>query len=92
MEEKKAVITVIGRDRVGIIARVSRVLMEHHANILDINQTIMNGFFTMMMIVDIHQITGTSGDLKAALDSAGEALGVSITLQDSRVFDAMHRL
>jgi len=84
------IITVIGTDQVGIIARVCTFLAESGINILDISQTIVKGYFSMLMIVDM---TGQSYDgIAAGLDSLGHAIGVNIKLQHEDIFNAMHRV
>ena len=89
-EMKKAVISVLGTDRKGIIAKVSAILYENDANILDISQTIVAGLFSMILIADI---TGCSFDaLKTALDALGEALNLQIRVQRSEIFEAMHQI
>ncbi len=88
----RAVISVIGKDRVGIIAGVSKILAEANVNILDISQTIMQEIFTMVMLVDISQANipfpGLSEDLKAL----GVKLGLSIQIQHEDIFNSMHRI
>jgi len=86
----KAVLTVIGKDRVGIIANVSNLLFEKNANILDINQTIMHEFFTMVMLVDLSNINISLKDLNTVLMEKGEVLKVSIRMQHEDVFNSMH--
>ncbi len=88
----KAVITVLGRDRVGIIAGVSRLLAEHGINILDISQTIMQDIFTMVMLVDTSMSSGSIAEVSRALDTLGAELGVQITIQHEAVFGSMHRV
>lgn len=91
MEKKnQAVVTVVGRDTIGIIARVSRELALHDANILDISQTVLSGLFNMIMIVDIS--LSEFAELSEALTSLGEELGLEIRIQRSEIFDAMHRI
>jgi ACT domain-containing protein len=88
----KAVISVLGKDRVGIIARVSGYLADHEVNILDISQTILQDYFVMIMLVEL---LGESPDLPALaakLKGVGESLGVQIQLQHEAVFTAMHRI
>ena len=80
---KKVVITVVGKDTVGIIARV---------NILDISQTIVSGYFNMMMIVDMSASKRSFDEMQAELDKAGEDIGVSIKCQREEIFDMMHRI
>ena len=86
----RAVITVLGSDRPGIVAAVAGALSEREANILDISQTILQGIFTMTMLVDLGQ-AGFS-ELKARLDELAESLGVQIVLQREEVFRYMYRL
>ena len=91
MEKKNtAVVTVVGNDTVGIIARVSAVLSEHEANILDISQTVLSGMFNMIMIVDIS--LSRFALLEAELKELGAELGLQIRIQRSEIFDAMHRI
>lgn len=89
---KKVVITVVGKDTVGIIARVCTYLAEAGINILDISQTIVSGYFNMMMIVDTSASDKTFDEIAAELDSAGEGIGVSIKCQREEIFDMMHRI
>ncbi|MFW5986089.1 MAG: ACT domain-containing protein [Halanaerobiales bacterium] len=88
----RAIITVIGMDKIGIIAKVSAVLAEAGVNILDISQTILDEYFTMMMLVDLKQVDIPLDRLKDKLNSAGEELGVSIKLQHEDIFRSMHRI
>ena len=86
----KAVLTVIGKDKVGIIANVSNLLFEKDANILDISQTIMHEFFTMVMLVDLSHINISSRELTELLITMGKELKVSIKMQHEDVFNSMH--
>lgn len=86
----KAVLTVIGKDKVGIIANVSNLLFEKNANILDISQTIMHEFFTMVMLVDLAHINISSKELTELLMEKGKDLKVSIKMQHEDVFNSMH--
>ena len=86
----KAVLTVIGKDKVGIIANVSNLLFEKDANILDISQTIMHEFFTMVMLVDLSHINISSKELTELLLTMGKELKVSIKMQHEDVFNSMH--
>ena len=91
MEKKNtAVVTVVGNDTRGIIARVSAVLSEHEANILDISQTVLSGMFNMIMIVDIS--LSRFAQLEEELAAVGAQLGLQIRIQRSEIFDAMHRI
>lgn len=88
----RAIITVIGKDRKGIIAGVSTLLAENDVNILDISQTILQEYFTMMMLVEFSD-SGTSIEtLSNLLDQEGERLGVSIRIQHEDIFRSMHRI
>lgn len=86
----RAIITVLGADRPGIVAAVAGALSEREANILDISQTILQGTFTMTMLVDL--ASAGFSELKGALDALAEKLGVQITLQREEVFKYMYRL
>jgi ACT domain-containing protein len=91
-ESRKAIISVIGVDKVGIIAKVSGILAEKNINILDISQTIIGGFFTMTMMVDLEKSTSSFSEIKQQLNDAGKDIGVQIIIQDVNVFQYMHRL
>ena len=91
-EMKKAVISVLGTDRKGIIAQVSRILYENDANILDISQTIVSGLFSMIMIVDISSGACSFDALKTELDALGDRINVQIRIQRSEIFEAMHQI
>ena len=88
----KAIISVLGGDRPGIIAEISGCLYQHNLNILDITQTILSGYFTMVMMVDLTGMTVSYAEMTAALNELGEKLGLEIRMQRSEIFDAMHRL
>ena len=89
---KKTIITVVGKDTVGIIAKVCTYLAENDINILDISQTIVSGFFNMMMIVDTNATAKPFGDMSDELAALGEKIGVSIKCQKEEIFDKMHRI
>ncbi|WP_346207502.1 ACT domain-containing protein [Caldifermentibacillus hisashii] len=90
MGKKRAVVSVIGKDQIGIIANVTTILSNHKINILDISQTILQGFFTMMMIVDM---TGANlEDLQKEMDELAEKLNLKINIQLEDIFQAMHRI
>ncbi len=91
-EMKKAVISVLGADRKGIIASVTRILYEHDANILDISQTIVSGLFTMILIADISSELCDFEQLKKGLSDEGARLNVQIRVQRSEIFEAMHQV
>ena len=88
----KAIITVVGRDKVGIIASVSAVLAQHRINILDISQTIMQNMFTMIMSVDVSESKVAFSKISEILDELGEKLGLSIRIQHENIFNSMHRI
>ena len=88
----KAVVTVVGKDRVGIIASVCTCLAEYSVNVLDISQTVMQGYFTMMMVVDVSASTLPVAELARQLDKKGEEMKLSIRLQREDIFEAMHRI
>ena len=91
-ETRKVVISVLGTDKKGIIAQVSRILYENDANILDISQTIVSGLFSMILIADISSDACSFDTLKTLLDALGEALNVQIRIQRSEIFEAMHQI
>ena len=88
----KAIITVVGKDRVGIIAGVCTYLAENQINILDITQTIVKGCFNMMMVVDVENITKSFGEVAQELEQVGEEIGVSVKIQREEIFLKMHRI
>ena len=89
---KKAVITVVGKDSVGIIAKVCTYLAEKEINILDISQTIVDGFFNMMMIVEITGVDANFETIYDGLAKLGEECGVNARIQREEIFDKMHRI
>lgn len=89
---KKAIITVVGKDQVGIIAKVCTYLADKSINILDISQTILQGYFNMMMIVDINNASDDFNVVVDELNQLGDSIGVSIKLQHEEIFNKMHRL
>ena len=88
----KAVVTVLGFDRKGIIAKVSHVLFERGINILDINQTILDGYFSMVMIVDLSEPSCPFDELQEELKVLGKELGLQIRIQKTEIFEAMHQI
>ena len=92
MENKKVIITVLVKDTVGIIAKVCTYLSENDINILDISQTIVSGFFNMMMIVDLSKSDKQFADLANDLENVGQDLGVSVKCQREEIFEMMHRI
>lgn len=89
---KKCVITVVGKDTVGIIAKVCTYLADTGINILDISQTIVSGYFNMMMIVDLSNSSSDFNTVDTALEELGSKIGVVIKCQREEIFDMMHRI
>ncbi len=89
---QKTIITVVGKDTVGIIARVCTYLAENNINILDITQTIIDGFFNMMMIVDMTGSEKSLGEIQSDLEATGKEMGLMIKAQHEEIFDMMHRI
>ncbi|HBN82747.1 MAG TPA: ACT domain-containing protein [Clostridiales bacterium] len=89
---EKAVVTVLGVDRVGIIADISAVMKKYHINILDIAQTIVQEMFTMMMMVDISQTNDSFDNVKEEFDKLSKVLNVQIKIQHMDIFQSMHRI
>ena len=88
----KGIITVIGKDSVGIIAKICTYLAEKNMNILDISQTIISGYFNMMMIVDTNGMEKHFGEMADELLKLGNEIGVDIKCQKEEIFDKMHRI
>ena len=88
----KGIVTVIGQDRVGIIASVCVDLASFNVNVLDISQTVMQGYFTMMMVVDVSGCTVPLAELVGVMDDMGKDMGLSIRVQREDIFEAMHRI
>lgn len=88
----RAVITVLGKDRKGIIAAVSAILAENDINILDISQTILQDFFTMITIVDLKDCTIKYEEVQEKLNKLGDELGMSIKIQHEDIFNSMHNI
>ena len=88
----KVIITVVGKDTVGIIAKVCTYLSEGSVNVLDISQTIVSGYFNMMMIVDMANATASFAEISDQLDALGEEIGVTIKCQKEEIFEMMHRI
>ncbi|SDY33423.1 ACT domain-containing protein [Evansella caseinilytica] len=91
MKQKRAVVSVIGKDQVGIIAKVTAVLADNHINVLDISQTILQDFFTMMMLVDVSEQEHLDV-LHRQFDQVSQELGLKINIQLEEIFQAMHRV
>ena len=88
----KTIITVVGKDTVGIIAKVCTYLADNGVNILDISQTIVSGFFNMMMITDMSGAKKSFADISNEMDKLGEEIGVTIKRQREEIFEKMHRI
>jgi len=91
-DEQLAIITVVGNDKVGIIAKVSAFLAERDINIEDISQTVLSGNFVMMMMVNLSSCSKALEEIKKELSSLGDTLRVSISMMHEKVFSAMHRI
>jgi len=90
--EPLAIVTVVGNDKVGIIAKVSAFLAERDINIEDISQTVLNGNFVMMMMVNLNSCSKALEEVKKELSVLGDTLNVSISMMHEKVFSAMHRI
>jgi len=88
----KAIVTVVGKDQVGIIASVCIKLAEYNVNVLDISQTVMQGYFTMMMVVDVSACKCPLAQLCSEMEAMGKERGLSIRVQREDIFEAMHRI
>ena len=88
----RAIVTVVGKDQVGIIAAVCVKLASYQVNVLDISQTVMQGYFTMMMVVDLSLCDKAFDQLSVILKEYGESRGLSIRIQREDIFDAMHKI
>ena len=89
---KKTILTVVGKDSVGIIAKVCTYLSENGINILDISQTVVSDYFNMMMIVDLSKSEKQFADVSSDLENVGQGLGVSVKCQREEIFEMMHRI
>ena len=88
----KAIVTVVGKDRVGIIAGVCTALAKYNINVLDINQTVMQGYFTMMMATDVSASALPLAEVCTEMERIGKEMGLSIRVQREDIFEAMHRI
>ena len=88
----KAIVTVVGKDRVGIIANVCVALASYNVNVLDISQTVMQGYFTMMMAVDVAEANLPLAQICQEMEAKGQEMGLSIRVQREDIFEAMHRV
>lgn len=88
----RAIITVVGKDKIGIIAGITSVLSKNKVNILDISQTILQEYFTMIMLVDLSYMELSLTELKQKLEEEAASLGVSVRIQHEEIFESMHRI
>ena len=88
----KAIVTVVGKDQVGIIAAVCIHLSNYNVNVLDISQTVMQGYFTMMMVVDVTECSVPLAELCGSMEEMGKEKGLSVRVQREDIFEAMHRI
>lgn len=88
----KAIVTVVGKDQVGIIAAVCVKLAAFNVNVMDISQTVMQGYFTMMMVVDVSAANVPLAELAGQMEQLGKEMGLSIRAQREDIFEAMHRI
>lgn len=88
----RVVLTIVGKDKVGIIAKVSNALAEMNINIININQNIMQGFFNMVLIADMAEANVPIAEARDKMAALGEEIGVEIRLQSEEIFSAMHRI
>jgi ACT domain-containing protein len=91
MEKRRAIVSVVGKDQVGIIAKVTGILSDTNINILDISQTTLQDFFTMMMLVDVSKTENLDG-LQKQFDTVSQEMGLKINIQLEEIFQAMHRV
>ena len=92
MKKMKVVVTVVGRDQVGIIAKVSTILADHQVNIVDVNQNIVDGFFNMALIADMRLSTINLKELQTLLQALGQTMGLQIKAQHEDIFRSMHQI
>ena len=92
VENMRAIVSVIGKDKIGITAEISSTLSRGNVNILDISQTILDEFFTMIMIVDLEKMNLSFQELAEKLEKVGQDMGVSVKIQHQDIFDAMHNI
>ena len=88
----KAIVTVVGKDRVGIIAGICNELARFNVNVLDVSQTVMEGYFTMMMVTDVSEASLPVSQLAVEMENVGKEMGLSVRLQREDIFESMHRI
>ncbi len=91
-QTNRMVVTVLGKDTMGIIAGIAGTISEYRGNVVEISQTVIDGFFTMIMMVDLEHCTTSLVDLRDRLQARGEELGVKVTAQHENIFRQMHRI
>jgi ACT domain-containing protein len=91
-KKMRAVITVLGNDRIGIIYHITSVLVQYNVNILDISQTILQGFFSMVMVVDLSGCDVKFEQLQSELEKKGVEIGLSVRIQHEDIFNSMHQI
>jgi len=89
---QRAIISVIGPDEIGIVAKVTTLLAEYHVNVIDISQTIMDGIFTMMMLADLESATISFAEISSRLKTLGSKIGQEISIYDEQIIRVMHRI
>ena len=89
---KRAVITVIGKDMIGILAKVSNICSKRNINIIDVSQTVLSDVFAMIMLVDLEKMDGSYDVLKTELENSGKDLGLSIHIMREEIFNSMHNI
>ena len=87
-----AIIAVIGHDQVGILAKISVVCAENNANIIDVNQTVMQNYFAMIMLTDISALSCDFGDFSKKVSATGHELGMTVHVMHEDIFNSMHRI
>lgn len=88
----KAIITVMGKDQVGILAKISTICANYNSNVLEVNQNIVNNLFSMIMIVDINNINSSLKEFKEELEDIGKKLGMKIHVMHEDIFNSMHKI
>lgn len=88
----KIVVTVVGQDRVGIIAKVTGILAEHSINVLNLNQNILDGFFNMILLANMEDSKTSLREVQTILKEEGQKIGVEIKVQNQEIFKAMHTI
>ena len=87
-----AILAVIGRDRVGIVAKISAVCAEHNANVIDVNQTVLQDYFAMLMLAEIDDLSCDFSKFSAHIQEAGKEMGMTVHVMHEDIFNSMHRV